>query len=355
MSRNNSLTLALAAFAVFVACSSSPQGPGPSPSPSAAGTVNAYDTTNAQPQNCVQKTEYFRYYNTLTGQPMPWVQSYTPYPLSPHIHYYTVVPTGAPSGSGPATPIAVEVSPGASAPPNTTVYDAVPVVPVVDWGILGTLPYGPKDQGTVTVIPSGSLSNELQWDIAYRAQQDAAAATVVNAAQAGTNPTAAPTNAADAARDTQFQADGLPAVTALARGAGPDDRYFSGGIPIYFGIPFSMNGNHPRIAACNWLQNVKYDLILTIIRKRMLAPAAYASLQANLQQQQAPSNLIDTAGWVAYEKDTYVVSGIQPELWPPSLAQGFADSDVLNNSIAYQPVKKIATVQLPTPDQTTGP
>jgi hypothetical protein len=367
----------MAALAVFAACSQSQQaGPGATATP--LSTVSGYDTTNADSGgNCVREGENFRYYDMYHRQLMPWLQNYTPYPSIPYIKYYMALPTGQPAG---ATPIAVEISPGASAPPSTAAYIAEPVVPVMDWYIPWTLPgqgpyvypgfntlfqynselynipYGLKDHGTVVLLPAvpGALATDFEWDLVYRATQQANASAYANLMLSSPLPNPTPTpypspNPSDAARDKHFQAVGIPAVNALAAGAGPDDRFFSNYnmVPGEGGEPVQSADPHPRIVACDWLLNEPYDLIWTLIREKQRPD--YAALQANLAAQRQPSSLINTAGWYAYEEDIFVARSVTPELWPPPMAQGFQNSDILNNAIPI-PYQLLATVELSSPN-----
>jgi hypothetical protein len=341
--------LPLVFVGVVVAACSNTGNSGPSATSSAspsASPLNVYGTTNANPQNCVRQTEDFRYYDTITGQPMPFVENYTPYPLGiSQVHYYLATPTPPPAGQ---TPVAVELPFGANPPKGTKAYAANPVVPVIAW----TVVFGLHDNGTVLIIPSGQISNDYQKDLIYRGTLEQEAESFTYSTQQGGNPTPMPSNAAGAAFDQQFQALGMPAMNAVSRGANPDDRFYKG-YTTPGGTPVESADPHPRIAACNWLQDRPYDLILTVIKKRQLPPDQYNALATEFAQQQAPSGLIDTAGWVAYERDVYVASGIMPELWLPSYAQTFQDSYVLFRSQAY-PAKEILSVPLPATDDTTN-
>jgi len=352
-----SALLIVGALAAFAACSSQQQaagnGAGPNGSPSASGTITAYDTTNSQPQNCVQKTEDFRYFDTLTNQPMAWLQSYTPYPLTNRIRFYTAIPTSSPiagAGTGPPTPIDVEVPPGAPVPKGTNVYQAAPAVPVIDW----VLVYGLEDNATVIVIPRGTIADAYETDIQYRATQQNDAEMMANSLHNGGNPTPIPTDSAAAALDAQFQTVGLPAVGAISRGANPDDAMYKG-LNEPDGTPVQSADPHPRIATCNWLQNRAYDLVATIIRKRKLSASVYSTIASGLQAQNAPTSMVTAAQWVAYEKDTYLIKNVQPQLWLPWQAQATQQGDqtaALFNAVAYPFPAPLATVQLPTPDQT---
>jgi hypothetical protein len=162
-----------------------------------------------------------------------------------------------------------------------------------------------------------------------------------------------PSDAAGAAFDQQFQALGMPALNAVSRGANPDDRFYKG-YTTPGGTPVQSADPHPRIAACDWLQYRPYDLILTIIKKRQLPPAQYNALATQFAQQEAPSNLIQTAGWVAYERDVYVASGVMPQEWLPTYAQTFADSYVLFRAQAYPAKQLYPPVPLPATDDTSG-
>jgi hypothetical protein len=346
------LFVLLMALCAFAACSQSQTGPnaGGTPTPSNFPTDPYQSTSNAEPQNCVRKTEDFRYYDNVSGTPMPWLQNYTPYPgypVNPNIQYYMALPTGQPSG---ATPIAIELTPGAKPPQGAGgKTNAAPYVPIIAWSML----FGVNDLGDVVLIPSGQLANDYEKDLAYHAQQQNFAQQMAAATIAGQHPTPIPTNSALAAFDAEFQAYGTPAVSALSRGVGADDRYFKG--MTYFGQQIVNMNPHPRIAACDWLQNVPYDLILTVLRKRPLSPSAYATLAASLTAQNAPSSMLSSQSWVAYEKDTYVTKNVQPQLWLPPNAQAFPDNLVFLAARAYPTGTPLATVQLPTQDQTSPP
>jgi hypothetical protein len=334
--------------AAVAACSNTGgSGASATPSPSAsASALNVYGTTNANPQNCVRQTEDFRFYDTITGQPMPFVENFTPYPLlGAPIHYVLATPTPPPVGQ---TPVAVELPFGQNPPKGVQAFAANPIVPVIAW----TVSYGLHDNATVLIVPTGQISNDYQKDLVYRGTLEQEAEAYTYSTQAGGNPTPMPSNAAGAAFDQQFQALGMPALNAVSRGANPDDRFYKG-YTMLGGTPVQSADPHPRIAACDWLQYRQYDMILTIIRKRQLPPAQYQALQQQFQQQQAPSNLIQTAGYVAYERDIYVASGVWPQQWLPANAQAFTDSTVLFSSKTY-PAKLLIKVTLPATDDTTS-
>jgi hypothetical protein len=390
--------LTLATVVAIGACSSNGPNSGASPSPSPNASMEQFDTTNASPQNCIRKTDDFRYYNGVTNQTMPWLQSYTPYPgplngISPYILYYSGLPSGPPvvGAPGPPTPVAIEIPPGASPiPSGTPFYQAEPLVPVVDW----VFQYGLHDRATVLVIPSGSLSNALQQDIKYRALQDNNATTYGAASQdaqtkiqlledqgeslaqanaAVTTPSPIPTNSAEAYVDTVFQMQGVPAVNAIARGASPDDSpykdynyhsffgtwgtmsKFPGGTPVQSADP------HPRIATCNWLEYRPYDLIVTILRQKPVASSNYSTLKSNLQSQQVQPSVIADVQYEPYEKDIYVVkyNATPRMLWLPPVAQavqlGNPDDVLAGAGGPGLPAQPLATIYIPTPDETSAP
>jgi hypothetical protein len=396
--------LTLATVVAIGACSSNGQDSGASPSPSPNASMAQFDTTNASPQNCIRKTDDFRYYDLLNKRVMPWIQSYTPYPAgplgatNPLILWYAGLPSGPPvvGAQGPPTPVAIEIPPGASPlPSGTPFYEAEPLVPVIDW----VFQYGLHDRATIMIIPSGSLSNALQQDIKYRANQDNNATAYGAAAQdaqnkvaileaqgqspaqanaAVTTPSPIPTNSAAAYTDTVFQMQGVPAVNALARGASPDDspykdyNYHSfffntwGGMSKFpGGTPVQSADPHPRIATCSWLQNIPYDMIVTIVRQKAVAPSSYATLSSNLQSQKVGSGDISNVQYEPYRKDIYVVkangtTGMTPQLWFPPLAQAVQlgnPDDVLGRASGFPglPSQPIASINIPTPDETSGP
>lgn len=370
--------LALAAAATFVACSSSGNNAAPTASPSAGATLSYIGTTNGTPQNCVRRMDDFRYYDALNHTTMPFVQSYTPWPAplaaatNFNIYYYQTIPTSTPiPGAGPPTPILVEYQPG-PLPSGTPVFRAEPIVPAINYAFS----FGLHDQATVEVIPAGTLATEFEWDVGYRARQDMDAEQYHAALLAKQYPTPIATNFADSQRDATFQSIGVPAVTAIALGASPDDSPYKG----YYllgtlmnkccGTPVQSANPHPRIATCNWLQWRKYDLIVTIVHRETLPPNDYATLAANLNSQQVPNgpsyppeqNITANEQWVAVKKDTYVVSGVTPQTWFPPMAQQIQlgdPTDVLKFASGSPPFpynSPIAEIILPTNQPSTpGP
>jgi hypothetical protein len=394
--------LTLATVVAIGACSSNGPDSGASPSPSPNASMAQFDTTNASPQNCIRKTDDFRYYDKLNQRVMPWIQSYTPYPgplgaVNPIIFWYPGLPSGPPvvGAQGPPTPVAIEIPPGASPiPSGTPFYEAEPLVPVIDW----VFQYGLHDRATIMIIPSGSLSNALQQDIQYRAQQDDNAYTYGAASQdaqtkitlledqgesaaqanaAVTTPSPIPTNSAAAYTDTVFQMQGVPAVNALARGASPDDspykdyNYHSfffntwGGMSKFpGGTPVQSADPHPRVVTCNWLQDIPYDMIVTVVRQKASSPSSYAKLSSNLNSLQVRPSDVSNVQYEPYEKDIYVVHANAaagwPQLWFPPLAQAVQlgnPGDVLQyaNGAPGLPANPIAKIYIPTPDETSAP
>jgi hypothetical protein len=414
-----SIYLILIAFASLVVACSSQQGGGasPSPSPSWSGTPLVFalggDFISAQPQNCGQKSEDFRYYDAFHHTAMPWLEGYSSYPPQgpvpdPYIRYYTKLGSPVPGVPGVPTPYAIEIIPG-PVPSGTLVQIAEPVVPVIDFPLW----YGLHDKSQVTIIPSDpvplpqgqlGIASTLEWDDKYRAQQDnnalqytEAFKQAVSTIPQGQLPTPIVTNAADAAKDAAFQNSGQTEVSAIALNGGGDDGVYKdycmhfggllGGLAGLLGglnpaklvdpggilgsgvsisnsncsglfsghtIPVQSADPHPRIVLCMWLQARPYDAIWSIIRQTPLPPARNQTVQGNLQAQSAPSDLLNSAQYEPYERDTYVLPRVAPWALSPYLAKEIQKGDPDDEIKISRPLpNNMAPIveHLPNPDQ----
>jgi hypothetical protein len=364
-SRERWALLPLAALCAFVAACQSGSGTNgsgaaASPTPSAAATVADLGTTNALPQNCVRQTQAFRFTDARTGQPMPYMQNYTPWPsvFGANVEYQLQVPTPPPANQ---TPIAVEVPPGTKGSKQNPLYLAAPVVPIMILSVV----YGLESTSDVLLVPSGppgpgNISTEYQQDLKYQAAQETMSQEYTYAQQAGKNPTPMPVDSAGAAMDKQFQELGVPALNAISVGAQADDRFFKGYTTN--GGPTQNADPHPRIITCDWLQDRPYDVFVSILQKRLLPPAQLAALQTQLRAQEAPSPMLTSAGYVPFEKDTYVFPAVKPQLIAPtiatSLGQGTIDNTaviLLSKPLPLTSAYLITHVQIPAPDDTAPP
>ncbi len=330
---------ATAALSAFAGCSSSGSSDAAhSPSPQASASY--YDTTDVEPADCVRKSEDYRYYDVASRRPLPRIERFAPYSFpKTYIHFYMHAVNGKNVG--------IELPDGARSPKGPT-YQAVPMTPV----IVGALSYGKRDRATVAILPSGRLSDDYVWYLKYLAKRANAAEQTADAVLASSTASPIPVNTADEEREKEFTAQGMPAVNALTRGSAPDDRFFK---DFTIGsTKYNDADPHVRLFTCDYLEFRPYDAIFTLVRKRRLSDEAYKQLQAQLQQQRAPDNLIDDAGYVAFEKSIYVAHGIWPQLWPPDIAKSFDDDTVRQRAFPFQ-FEEIAKVELPTPDATTKP
>ena len=103
-----------------------------------------------------------------------------------------------------------------------------------------------------------------------------------------------------------------------------------------------------------WLQARPYDAIWSIIRQTPLPPARNQTVQGNLQAQSAPSDLLNSAQYEPYERDTYVLPRVAPWALSPYLAKEIQKGDPDDEIKISRPLpNNMAPIveHLPNPDQ----
>ena len=220
-----------------------------------------------------------------------------------------------------------------------TVYPLIPI-------IAGKLMMGSHDEGTIAVVPDGTAAQKALladyiWHIKY---VDGIAAQARAAKINGTQVSPAPS--AIASKEAYYTSVEQPEVQAESMGAALDDSDYLNAA----GNPDSQSP-HMYDFVCRYVDDTQYALIFNHETRVLQVNTAYTAVQATLAANAAPSNAVQSVGWVPDKYITSVYAPVTPlpvlrvnlDSPPPSY-----DATVAAQ-YSFQPVDYIDLSPVPTP------
>jgi hypothetical protein len=225
-----------------------------------------------------------------------------------------------------------------------------PLVPI----IVGKISMGSHDEGTIAILPFGtSAQKTLVTDyISHIKFTDKVAAESRASKINGTKmPTPTPQESASEAYYFKYESS---LVQANALGAAPDDT-------DYLNAPGNPDSQSPHNYdfVCRYMDDTQYALIWNRETRILQVNNAYTAVQATLAANAAPSNAVQSVGWVPDKYITYEAVPVTPlpvarvnldspsPGWDATVAQPYPFQQI--DFIDLSPVPTPTPAPMPTP------